>query len=82
MFSMPTFTFWYGINGTCHVILTRCIFFEIYLNYYTFENSQTPNKIVTIIQQTKWKRNIWHTSGVTQQLITVALAEVSQPYSL
>ncbi len=53
-----------------------------YLNYYTFEKSKTKNKIVTIIQQNKWKRNIWHTSHVTQQLITVAPAKVSQSYSL
>ncbi len=53
MFSIPTFTFWYGANGTCHAILTRCIFFKNYSNYYTFEKSKTPNKIVTIIQQNK-----------------------------
>ncbi len=82
MLSMPTFTFWYGANDTCHVILTRYIFFFNNSNYYTFEKSKTPNKIVTIMQQNKWKRNIWHTSDVTQQLITVESAEVSQPYSL
>ncbi len=68
---MPTFTFWYGGNGTSHVNLTCRIFFKKYLNYYTFEKSKTSNKIiVTIIQQNKWKRNIWHTSDVTQRLIT------------
>ncbi len=82
MFSMPTFTFWYGANGTCHVILTCSIFFKNYSDYYTFEKSKTPNKIVPIIQQNKSKRNIWHTSDVTQQLITVAPAEVIQPCSL
>ncbi len=82
MFSILTFTFWYGANGTCYIILTRRIFFFNYSNYYTFEKLKTPNKIVTIIQQNKWKRNIWHTSDITQQLITVARAEVSQPYPL
>ncbi len=47
-----------------------------------FEKSKTPNKIVIIKQQNKWKINIWHTNDVTQQLITVAPAEVSQSYSL
>ncbi len=64
---MPTFTFWYGANCTCHVILTRRIFFKNYSNYYTFEKLKTINKIVKIIQQNKWKRNIWHTTDVTQQ---------------
>ncbi len=82
MFSMPTFTFWYGANGTCYVILTRRIFFFNSSNYYTFEKSKTSNKIVKIIQQNKRKRNIWHTSDVTEQLTTVAPAEVSQPSSL
>ncbi len=79
---MTTFTFWYGANGTCHIILIRRIFFKNYSNYYTFKKLKTPNKIVTIIQQNKWKRNIWHTSDVTQQLITVTPAKMSQPYSL
>ncbi len=64
MFSLPTFTFWYDANGTRHVILTRRIFFLNYSNYYTFEKSKTPNKIVTIIQQNKWKRNIGLTSAL------------------
>ncbi len=54
---MPTFTFWCGANGTCHNILTHRIFFLNNSNYYTFEKSKTPNKIVTIIQQNKWKKN-------------------------
>ncbi len=59
---MPTLTFWCGTNCTCHIILTLRIFFKNYSNYYTFEKSKTRNKIVTIIQQNKWKKNIWHTS--------------------
>ncbi len=82
MFSMPTFTFWYGANDTCHVILTCHIYFKNYSNYYTIEKSKTPNKIVTIVQQNKWKINIRHASDVTQQLTTVAPAEVSLRYSL
>ncbi len=61
--------------GTCHVILTLRIFLKNYSNYYTFEKSITPNKIVTIIQQNKWKIIVWHTSDVTLQLITVAPAK-------
>ncbi len=72
---MPTFTFWYSANGTCLVILTRRIFFLNNSNYYTFEKSKTPNKIITIVQQNKWKRNIWHTSNFTKELIKPRMQE-------
>ncbi len=91
MFSMPTFTFWYGTNGTCHVILTRHIFFLIIQIIIHSKNRKLQIKLLQsyrkingreLSQKNKWKRNIWHTSDVTQQVITVASAEVSQPYSL